>query len=212
MELSSLVVLAAYALLVVELTLFPIPSEASTYQLFAREAPTDAGSEDALANARTRRPLSKFVHYLLPTAFGVSLFLIPLALIPWPQLRASLFPVQFLEARPFPAIGLGLIIIGRIVTFSSVLQLRRERARERVAEHGWFRRSRNPGLVGMYLFYLGCAVVFPCLVLLLGVFPYVGNMHRRVLMEESHLRQVLGDEYRAYLERIPRYLPLPLLR
>jgi len=60
----------------------------------------------------------------------------------------------------------------------------------------------------MYLFYLGLVIMFPCWVLLLGFAPYVINMHRRVLMEESHLGSSLGDAYLAYCSAVPRYLPL----
>jgi protein-S-isoprenylcysteine O-methyltransferase Ste14 len=44
-------------------------------------------------------------------------------------------------------------------------------------------------------------------VLFAGFVPYVLNMHTRVKMEESHLSERLGDEYRRYLERVPRYVP-----
>ena len=94
-----------------------------------------------------------------------------------------------------------------------MLQLRRRHERvDTFAEFGLFRHSRNPGLVGMYAFYLGLCFLFPCAVLFLGLVPYVGNMHHRVRMEEGQLAERLGDEYRAYLARVPRYAPLPLAR
>jgi protein-S-isoprenylcysteine O-methyltransferase Ste14 len=64
----------------------------------------------------------------------------------------------------------------------------------------------------MFLFYLGCALLFPCWVLLCGFIPYVINMHGRVLMEESHLQRSLGSDYDTYHLKVPRYLPLGPLR
>ena len=65
---------------------------------------------------------------------------------------------------------------------------------------------RNPGLVGMYAFYLGLCFLFPCVVLFVGLAPYVWNMHARVLMEESHLGSRFGAAYESYTARVPRYL------
>ena len=66
---------------------------------------------------------------------------------------------------------------GRAVTFASMLQLRQLRNQAAVQYSGFFRWSRNPGLVGMYAFYLGLCFLFPCVVLFAGLIPYVWNMH-----------------------------------
>lgn len=212
MELHEIVVLAAFASLVIELVVFPIPSEASTYQLFLRDAPRSS-DEDRLSRARERRNLAKFLRYFLPTATGVVLFLTPLALVFQPQLRDWLWPVRPLETTAVLTAGMSAIVFGRTITMLATLQLRRaQRGDSGLAARGLFKHSRNPGLVGMYSFYLGLALVFPCWVLFVGFFPYVFNMHRRVLMEESHLGHTLGGGYAAYLRAVPRYLPLGPLR
>ena len=73
------------------------------------------------------------------------------------------------------------MLCGQAVTFVSVLQLRRHKIQSELQHSGLFRWSRNPGLVGMYVFYLGLCFLFPCVVLFVGLIPYVWNMHTRVL-------------------------------
>lgn len=215
MDPVAVLVLVAYASLVVELVAFPIPSEASTYQLLLGTEP-DVAPGDALARARGRAVATKLLVYLAPTALGVALFLLPLLLVVEPSAIRWLLPLPPLDAphaRWAPHVrwlGAALVVAGRALTFTSVLQLRRARRESGFSVRGLFRFSRNPGLVGMYAFYLGLAFLFPCAALFAGLIPYVWNMHRRVLMEESQLVRALGDDYRAYLARVPRYLPAPV--
>ena len=67
-------------------------------------------------------------------------------------------------------------------------------------------RDIPPGLLGMFAFYLGLVLVYPCWILLAGIPLYFGNMHWRVLLEESDLGAKFGSDYRAYRERTRRYL------
>ncbi len=207
MDVAQIVILIAYGSLLLELVVFPIPSEASTYQIFFEAAPDGRSTSeaDALERARERAPWVKFVRFFLPTALGVLLFLVPPVAAFWPELTRYLGPLTGLETPGMRSTGLFVILLGRAITFTSVLQLRRHKEID-LASLGWFRFSRNPGLVGMYVFYLGNCLAFPCLALFVGFFPYVLNMHTRVLMEESHLSRRLGSPYRDYLRRVPRYL------
>lgn len=199
---TEIVVLAAYASLVVELTVFPIPSEASTWQLLAADAPADGPPADRLQQARARSLWHKLLTLFLPTATGVVLWLLPLACILVPGVAAAVWCAQvpWLQAP-----GLALVVLGRAVTFTSVLQLRAQRRRG--AAPGWlFRRSRNPGLVGMYVCYLGLCCLFGSPLLWLGLPLYLLNMHGRVRMEEAHLSARLGVAWQDYAARVPRYL------
>jgi protein-S-isoprenylcysteine O-methyltransferase Ste14 len=207
MNVIDVVVLFAYASLLLELVVFPIPSEASTWQLLAPNEST-AGGE--LARVQQLPLPRKLLLYALPTAVGVALFLIPLACIVFPAVRPSLL----VAPQPIAAlVGAVVIVAGRVVTFTSVLHLRRSRAAGAAAmPGGWFRWSRNPGLVGMFVFYAGLALVCLTPVLWLGLPLYFGNMHRRVRIEEAHLGARLGAAWGAYSARVPRYLPLPGLR
>jgi protein-S-isoprenylcysteine O-methyltransferase Ste14 len=207
MNVVDAVVLAAYGSLLLELVVFPIPSEASTWQLLA---PGEAAASGELARARRLPFPQKVLRYALPTAVGVVLFLIPLACIVFPALRPALGVVT----HPIAAVtGAALIVAGRVLTFTSVLQLRGSRTAGGAAlPGGWFRWSRNPGLVGMFTFYIGLALVYATPVLWLGLPLYFVNMHRRVRLEEAHLGARLGAPWHGYAARVPRYLPLPGLR
>lgn len=200
MNAVDVVVLVAYGSLAVELLAFPIPSEASTLQLVTVRG--DPAGSDELQRARRRPLLQKLLCYFVPTALGVLLWLVPLACMAVPALGEALWCARF-AALVVP--GLLLVVLGRAVTFASVLQLRAQRRRG--GEPSWlFRRSRNPGLVGMFTCYLGLCCLFGSPILWLGLPLYVGNMHGRVRMEEAHLAARLGDRWRAYAAVVPRYL------
>lgn len=199
------VAIAAYATLLLELTMFPIPSEASTWQLLAgRDGPSAVALQRVHATARSRRLLV----LLLPTAIGVLAWLLPLLLIVVPGCRAAL---SLVLPDAVTIVGIAAIVLGRTITFGSVLQLRAAKRNERLPG-GLFLRSRNPGLVGMYVCYLGLMLGYG-LPLLAVVLPlYVGNMHRRVRLEEAQLDFEHGASWRDYAARVPRYLPFPGLR
>jgi len=200
MNVVDAVVLAAYASLLVELTVFPIPSEASTWQL-ATTRPVDRDA-DALERARGRSFAQKMLFYFVPTATCVLLWLVPLAVVFVPAVGEALGCMR-LDALVVP--GVALVVLGRAITFASVLQLRAQRRTG--GDPRWlFRRSRNPGLVGMFTCYAGLCCMFGSPLLWLGLPLYVANMHVRVRMEEAHLSARLGDAWRDYAVRVPRYV------
>lgn len=201
--------IAAYATLLLELTVFPIPSEASTWQLLAARdgdtiTPGAAALQRVHATARSRRVLT----LLLPTALGVLAWLVPLLLVVVPSWRPA-------QSVPMPdavvVVGIAAIGLGRAITFGSVLQLRAAKRHERLPG-GLFRHSRNPGLVGMYVCYLGLMLGYGLPLLAIVLPLYLGNMHRRVRLEEAQLEFAHGASWRDYAARVPRYLPFPGLR
>lgn len=201
----AVLVLIGYGWLLVELLRLPVPSEASVYQLML-ETGDETDNHTPLAQARVQSPGRKLVVYFLPTALGVALFLIPVVAAFWRPLIDYLIPLHGLDTALAFWVGAGLLLGGRILTFVSVLQLRPHKVRAEPQYYGLFRWSRNPGLLGMYAFYLGLCFLFPCVVLFIGLIPYVWNMHSRVLLEESHLSSRLGAPYANYVKRVPRYL------
>ena len=205
------ILLLAYLSLVVELVFFPVPSVASSYQLMKRGSPSDASGSD-LQKAKARPLPGKLIAFVLPTCVNIALFLIPLWLIFFPSWQAAFIPL--FEPRPawMATAGAVLVITGRLITFTATLNLRRADTKpfraslDQPLQTGFlFSRSRNPGLVGMYLFYAGLFFSFPNVVLLAGFVFYLLHMHHRILMEESHLRTRYGDAYARYLGQTPRY-------
>ena len=74
---------------------------------------------------------------------------------------------------------------------------------------GLYRYSRNPQLVGGFLFVAGYALLWPTWLggLWAGVWLIVA--HWMVQGEEAHLKQIFGAAYAEYCARTPRYLGLP---
>jgi protein-S-isoprenylcysteine O-methyltransferase Ste14 len=207
MNFTDITILLAYGTLVIELTVFPIPSEASTLSLL-RHDHQEKPLTDALSKARERSRSSKLLRFFLPTTIGICLFAMPLLATLWPQLRAAFFPIGLEEVT---TLGLAFIIAGRLLTFSSVLQLRSAKRRKCIP-NGLFIYSRNPGLVGMFIFYIGLCLTLGGPWLWLGLPLYFTNMHHRVLLEEAQLTATHGDSWREYLQRAARYLPIPGLK
>ena len=75
---------------------------------------------------------------------------------------------------------------------------------------GLYRYSRNPQLVGGFLFIIGYAMLWPSWhgALWALLFAFIG--HVMVLGEEEHLHRLFGEPYRAYCRQTPRYLGLTL--
>lgn len=205
MTAADIVLLAAYASLVVELVVFPIPSEASVVQLVGSHG---AGDAPELAAARARSLPARIVRFLLPTALCIALFLLPLVWVFAPGARAALAPWSHPDLL-WP--GVAVVVLGRYLTFGSVLQLRAAKRRDELPG-GVFLRSRNPGLVGMFVMYAGLCVAVGGPWLWLGAPLYFANMHARVKLEEANLDARFSSSWREYVRRVPRYLPFSGLR
>jgi protein-S-isoprenylcysteine O-methyltransferase Ste14 len=72
---------------------------------------------------------------------------------------------------------------------------------------GLYRFTRNPMYLGMTLILLGGALVFGSLGALLPLPLFVAIIQRRfILGEERFLESTFGDDYRAYRERVRRWI------
>ncbi len=71
---------------------------------------------------------------------------------------------------------------------------------------GLYRYSRNPQLVGGFLFILGYALLWPSWQGVLLACLWLPIARWMVHAEEEHLVDVFGDKYREYCQRTPRYL------
>jgi protein-S-isoprenylcysteine O-methyltransferase Ste14 len=212
MTFSEAVLLAGYLSLVVELVFFPVPSVASSRQLLTGEQTPDL-ADTKLSRIQALPLAIKVPVFVLPTILIVILFLLPLLLTVRPELHRSLLPLWQPHPAWLPTVGALLVVLGRLLTFAATLALRRDRLRPLQGELDLplqtgllFRRSRNPGLLGMYLFFAGLVLFYPNLVLLAGFAGYLVHMHYRILMEESHLVARYGSAYRRYCQETPRYL------
>jgi protein-S-isoprenylcysteine O-methyltransferase Ste14 len=71
---------------------------------------------------------------------------------------------------------------------------------------GIYRYSRNPQLVGGFVFMLGYVLLWPAWRGALWAALWLPISFLMVRGEEEHLRSVFGKEYEAYCKRTPRYI------
>lgn len=69
-----------------------------------------------------------------------------------------------------------------------------------------YRFSRNPMLLGVYIYYIGVIIwLLKCWPLVVFAFIVV-LLTLQVRSEEKRLEADFGEEYRVYREKVPRYL------
>jgi protein-S-isoprenylcysteine O-methyltransferase Ste14 len=73
---------------------------------------------------------------------------------------------------------------------------------------GIYRYSRNPQLVGAFLFIVGYALLWPSVSGMLWAGLWLPIAHLMVRGEEEHLRDVFGKLYTDYCAETPRYVGL----
>jgi len=118
--------------------------------------------------------------------------------------------------REFYLIGLGLFLCGVILRWYSIWYLGRyftvdvAIAKEhRVINAGPYRLIRHPSYTGALIAFLGFGFCLGnWLSILCLVLPIFGVFMWRIHVEERALTEALGDDYRAYMRRTKRLIPL----
>lgn len=143
-------------------------------------------------------PVSIFLETLVFFCHG----LITLTYLPsdWPAFHAS---------RLHAAIGSVPVVVGLAVVVAGMARVGLANAfgqSEGLEQAGLYRWTRNPQIVGYGLFVVGIALLWPSWYALGWALLYVPLAHMMVVTEEEHLRNVFGEAYTRYCERVPRYL------
>lgn len=110
-------------------------------------------------------------------------------------------------------IGLGLLGLNLAVSAASLVHLKEswrvgitEGQKTALITSGIYRFTRNPYFVSYLLMFVGYSVILQNLVLfglaVLAFYP----IHKMILAEERYLLSVHGHRYKAYKEKVPRYL------
>jgi protein-S-isoprenylcysteine O-methyltransferase Ste14 len=203
------VILIAYVSLLLELTAIRVPSVASSANLYA--------SRDVLVGGYSLHYQRLFrLHKALKIAFFFAPLSIVYAVYAYPLLVIWLGPDLLGDYLFLPTIALDiaatlLIVAGRALAIATALTLRRDNAQAGESFHlhttGLLRWSRNPGLVGMYVFCLGVWLAVPSISLLAGMAFYFLYMDFKVRMEEDFLSNKFGAGYVDYCAVTRRYLP-----
>ena len=77
---------------------------------------------------------------------------------------------------------------------------------------GIYHYSRNPQLVGSFLFIVGYVLLWPSWTGLLWASLWLPICYLMVRAEEEHLAKAFGKDYEEYCRRTPRYVGIPKQR
>jgi len=103
-----------------------------------------------------------------------------------------------------------MVLLGRYISLASVWKIRQNNEQKgdsfELHTEGFFGRFRNPGLLGLYISFLGIWLVLPQPFFAICLLVYVRYMHEKVLMEEDFLRNKFGVAYDKYYATTNRYL------
>lgn len=92
-----------------------------------------------------------------------------------------------------------LLLIVSIVNFSAPTQ-------NGINTQGLYKLSRNPMYLAYFVYYLGCAALTQSLPLLAFTLIFQISAHWIILSEERWCIEQFGEEYRAYMNRVRRYI------
>ena len=202
-----LVALFGFASLIVELAFFHVPSVASNVNIIRKQPAVVEGYSAKFKSLFQHSLVSRVLLSMLPLLPVYAVFIYPLLVIfhivPGPEI----LPFEVSELLVW--LGCGFILAGRFTTFASVLIIRQQNQQKDDSFHlhtdFLFARSRNPGLLGMYIFILGIWLLMPSIQYLAAILYYFAYMHFKVLMEEDFLEQKFGESYLQYKTSTGRY-------
>lgn len=155
---------------------------------------------DYLAHGRLSRPVAVLqVAYFCVYAFSSYAFLD--SRLSHANTTGLLFPLAL------ALMTVGFLVVALSMPFLGWRSFGRQVGSLRTS--GLYRYSRNPQLVGSFIFIVGYAMLWPSWkgALWVSLWPIIA--HWMVQGEEAHLEHVFGDEYRDYCAQTPRYLGLP---
>jgi protein-S-isoprenylcysteine O-methyltransferase Ste14 len=147
--------------------------------------------------------------------------LLPFALLLFAQAVAALVSPALIVPIDARALGAGWQTAGAVVCGAGLAlmlgaQLRLgaswrigidEAARPGLVTVGMYRWSRNPIYAWWMVWMVGYVLLLPTWLSILGVLAWASGMRVAVRDEERYLLATYGDEYRAYANRVGRFVP-----
>ncbi len=70
---------------------------------------------------------------------------------------------------------------------------------------GLYGITRNPQVLGYGFLLISCAIIWTSWYAIISLVSFCIIIHRMVLTEEIHLKNVFGEEYKKYSKKTPRY-------
>jgi len=196
-----------YVSLALELTVWHVTSVASSRGIFASEEEIVEGYSAKFQKFFAMPIWKKIIFFIVPLGFVYAAYVYPFQLIF--EVHFGMNPL-FEPAAVTIYISCLLILIGRTISLASVWKIRQENEQKgnafKLHTEGFFGRFRNPGLLGLYISFLGFWLALPQPFFAFCLLVYVRYMHEKVLMEEDFLRNKFGVAYDKYRATTNRYL------
>ncbi len=122
-------------------------------------------------------------------------------------------PIMWIKAEALQAVGAVLLLLSAVLIAWAQFHMGKswrigidQSTVTALVEKGLFARSRNPIFLGMRLNMLGLFLLLPCAVTAAILLVSEALISVQVRLEEAHLIATIGDGYRRYQERTPRWL------
>jgi len=201
-------ILLIYLSFAIDLLGFPVPSEASTYQLFfPKEKLNPSTSTSFLAKVQNLSLVAKFGLLLIPSFIGIFSYLLPLLVILLPFLENYFGELVTDQRYTLTIVGIVIALLGRLLSIKSAIDIRKkEQTTTNLKTKQFFKLSRNPILLGLHICFIGLLLIYPVWMMFLGGTVYFLNMHFKVLLEEHFLKEKFGDSFIQYCQTTNRYL------
>ncbi len=116
--------------------------------------------------------------------------------------KESLIIERFLKAMTFAGIGIWTIVFMKTSWRAGI----DKSTKTSLITSGLYRFSRNPAFVGMDLMFIGAAITYANLIIVIVGLLVVVGIHLQILQEENHMEEVFKKEYSEYVNKTPRYL------
>lgn len=202
-ELVKYSIVFFYLSLFVELFFYNIPSVVTTKKILnSNLAETDYFSKP-IRECFVWSKSKKILVFVLPMIFIYVLHVLPAYLL----VEMFYSDAFSLKVSLVGYLGITLVIAGRIIShlYLNAIQKIKNETQEGFVNNGIFKLSRNPGLLGLYISFLGFIVIKPIPFFIICFVVYVFYMHIKVKMEEDYLNNKHGEEYDGYLQKTRRY-------
>lgn len=197
-----------YLSLLIELLFFHVPSVANTQNFFRKNNNYEVNESEYIIKIYEWPMWKKIMILVVPFFFVNIYFLLPFLYF-FPNLHGNK-GLLFNTDNWLIATGTFCVVLGRLVTFGSMLYMRKENKQIqdsfKLHVKGIFNYSRNPGLDGMFLFFIGFGILFPSFLIWAGLILYFFYMQFRVKIEEEFLKKLFKEEYLDYCIRTKRFL------
>ncbi len=193
-----------YLTLVLELTVWHIPSVATSGKIMSAKSDLVSQYSDKYKKIFELSKSIKIIIFIVPLVFIYVLHLYPISII-----------IDFINGRTqsslaYYTLASSIVLLGRIISLVYIFKIRKENEQKddkfRLHTDSVFRYSRNPGLMSLYISFIGFGLMIPTVFYWVCLFIYIGHMHFKVLMEEDFLGNKFGSDYISYINKSKRYL------